>query len=346
MFVGTHLTNETEDALVPNGSITLKSMTLSLEDEIVYNLYFEIADMTVSEKDMGLIVWDSEPVLPTINGGGTVIEGATYLPASNRYGISSMGVSAKDMADLKYMVVYARQNDGSYVYSRVLQYSARTYCLNRVTKSNNEKMRALCVALMNYGAEAQKYFAATTDYTYTQLMNEGFEAYQNLVTAYNGNILNQPNAVDAAKAGIFGTTANGFSSRSVSMSADGTFALNYYFTPSVEVEKVTFYYWTADQYASVKELTKENASGSKEMILSEVANKYWANIGDIAAKDMDQTIYACGVYEVDGVTYSTGVISYSLAKYCMNKASTVCDIQAFAAATAVYGHYAKSYFYN
>jgi hypothetical protein len=177
-------------------------------------------------------------------------------------------------------------------------------------------------------------------------MNEGFEAYQNLVTAYNGNILNQPNAVDAAKAGIFGTTANGFSSRSVSMSADGTFALNYYFTPSVEVEKVTFYYWTADQYASVKELTKANASGSKEMILSEAANKYWANIVDIAAKDMDQTIYACGVYEVDGVTYSTGVISYSLAKYCMNKASTVCDIQAFAAATAVYGHYAKSYFYN
>jgi hypothetical protein len=35
--------NETEADTVPNGSITLKTMTLSLEDEIVYNLYFEVS---------------------------------------------------------------------------------------------------------------------------------------------------------------------------------------------------------------------------------------------------------------------------------------------------------------
>jgi hypothetical protein len=338
------LTNETEDDDVPNGTITLNSMTLSLEDEINYNLYFEVSGMTVSEENMGLIIWDKEPENPTISGGGTMIQGATYVPAYGRYGISSIGIPAKNMGDIKYMVVYAKQNDGTYVYSRVLQYSAKTYCLNRVEKSENQAMRALCVALMNYGAEAQKYFAATTSYTYDELMNAGFEKYQNLVADYHSDLLNKPEAVGAAKAGVFGTTSNGFRSRSVSMSADGTFALNYYFTTSLNADSVTFYYWTADRYAQVSQLTAANASGSKQMSLTANANTYWACFDGIAAKEMDRTIYACGVYEVDGVTYSTGVIPYSLAKYCMNKAATECEIQDLATAMAIYGYHAKTYF--
>ena len=340
------LTNETEDAPVPNGSITLKSASLLLEDEIVYNLYFEIADMTVSEENMGLIVWDSEPITPTIYGSGTVMEGVSYVPALGRYVVSSMGIPAKNMGDLKYMVVYARQSDGSYVYSRVLPYSAKSYCLNRVENSSDENLRALCVALMNYGAEAQKYFAATSDYTYSELMNVGFEDYQHLVTDYDAGLLEQPGAVDAAKAGAFGTKANGFGKRYASMSADGTFALNYYFTTSAKVEKVVFYYWTSEQYAAVSKLTAANASGSKEMTLTDAENTYWASVEDIAAKMIDQTIYACGVYEIDGVTYSTGVISYSLAKYCITMASSESDVRDFAAATVVYSYHAKTYFSN
>ena len=199
---------------------------------------------------------------------------------------------------------------------------------------------------MNYGAEAQKYFAATSDYTYSELMNTGFEEYQYLVAAYNADLLDKPGAVDAAKAGQFGTKASGFSSRSVSMSAGGSFALNYYFTTSMAAQKVTIYYWTAQQYDSVDVLTVDNASGCKEMVLTDVTNKYWADYAGIAAKEMDQTVYACGVYEADGVTYSTGVIAYSLAKYCVNKASGENEIQALAAAMAVYGYQAKTYFTN
>ena len=344
MLVVTRLGDETEDAPIVNGTITLKSMSLSLKDEIVYNLYFETQNINVGAENMGLIVWDQMPAQPIINGGGTVIEGATYLPDSGRYGISSMGIPAKNMGDVKYMVVYARLADGTYVYSRVLQYSAKTYCLNRVHNSTDEKMRALCVSLMNYGAEAQKYFAATTDYTYTELMNVGFEDYQYLVQPYSSGLLNQPVAVDTSKVGIFGAKANGFTGRSASMSADGTFALNYYFTTSQAVDKVTFYYWTAEQYAAVSELTMDNASGSKTMVATQNANQFWANVDGIAAKEMDQTVYACGVYEVDGELYSTGVIAYSMAKYCIGKAETVCDIQNFAKAMTVYGYHAKSYF--
>jgi hypothetical protein len=338
------LDNETEDDTVHEAVITLNSMTLLLEDEIHYKLYFKVANMTVSEADMGMIIWDQEPVIPTIYGGGTVIEGAAFNTVTGCYGVSSMGIPAKDMGDVKYMVVYAKQPGGDYVYSRVLQYSARTYCLNRVHNSTNENMRALCVALMNYGAEAQKYFAATTDYTYTELMNTGFEQYQDLVKPYSENLVNKAGAVGAAKAGVFGTTAKGFDRRSVSVSANGNFALNYYFVPSVAAEKVTLYYWTASQFAAVPVLTAENASGSMTMTRLNEQNEYWTCIDGIAAKEIDQTIYVCGVYEVDGVTYSTGVIPYSIATYCVNKASGESEIKAFARAMVVYGYHAKTYF--
>jgi hypothetical protein len=107
-----------------------------------------------------------------------------------------------------------------------------------------------------------------------------------------------------------------------------------------------FYYWTAEQYNTVRNLTVDNASGSMEMTLTGTANRYWANVEGIAAKEMDQTIYACGIYEIDGVTYSTGVIPYSLAQYAANKAASEGNMQAFAAAMAVYGHHAKAYFYG
>lgn len=338
------LDNETEDDTVHEGVIILNSMTLLLEDEIHYKLYFNIANMSVSEADMGLIIWDEEPVMPTIYGGGTVIEGAAYNSVTGSYGVSSGGIPAKNMGDTKYMVAYAKQPGGGYIYSRVLQYSARTYCMNRVQNSTNQNMRALCVALMNYGAEAQKYFAATTDYTYTELMNVGFEQYQDLVKPYSSNLVEKVGTVGASKAGIFGTTVNGFDKRAVSVSANGIFALNYYFTPSFAAEKVMLYYWDATQFASVATLTAENASGSKEMTLLNGQNEYWACIDGIAAKEIDQTIYACAVYEVDGVTYSTGVIPYSIATYCVNKASGESEIKAFAEAMVVYCYHAKTYF--
>jgi hypothetical protein len=226
----------------------------------------------------------------------------------------------------------------------VLQYSAKTYCLNRLEKSSNDKMRALCVALMNYGAEAQKYFAATTDYTYTELMNAGLEEYQYLVTEYREDLLDTVGTITAEKAGSFGTTANGFTKRSVSMSAGGSFSLNYYFTTPSQVDGVTFYYWTARQYVQVSQLTAENASGCVEMIPTATANTYWASYEGIAAKEMDKTIYACGVYQVDGVTYTTGVVPYSLATYCVKKVASGSEIRDLAAAMAVYGYHAKTYF--
>jgi hypothetical protein len=210
-----------------------------------------------------------------------------------------------------------------------------------MTKGTPE-LKATCVALMNYGAAAQEYFAATTDYTYDTLMNADFAQYQNLVVEYSEDLLAPRGSVDAAKAGTLGTKVNGFTKRSVSMSADGDFSLNYYLTTDKAVDKVTFYYWTADQYNSVDTLTLRNASGSKEMVLTDGTNRYWANVSGIAAKDIDKTVYACGVYEIDGVTYSSGVFSYSIGYYCTSKAAGTDEVvKPFAKAIAVYSYHAR-----
>ena len=65
----------------------------------------------------------------------------------------------------------------------------------------------------------------------------------------------------------------------------------------------------------------------------------------IAAKMLDQTYYVAGVYtDANGNTYSTGVVAYSLSKYCMNNAYG--NMGALAQATAMYGYYADQYFAN
>ena len=323
-----------------SGSISLIGASLSMDEEVYYNLYFSTADLDVAAEDMGLILWDQEPADPTLSGGGTVLEGAVYVPENDRYMVRTAGIPAKNLGDTKYMVVYARRADGSCVYSQVLPYSAKTYCLSRVENSTNQNMKALCVAMMNYGAAAQQYFGYKTD----DLMNADFAGYQHLITAYRPDMMAQRAVVDEAKAGTFGTVANGFASRAATMSADGIFSINYYFTPAAATDTVTFYYWTAQDYAAADVLTAENATGTAPMAL-QPNGSYWAAVTGIAAKELDHDVFVCGVYELDGQTCSTGVMVYSLGFYCVNKAANGTEaFKPLAEATVVYSHYAKQYF--
>jgi hypothetical protein len=72
---------------------------------------------------------------------------------------------------------------------------------------------------------------------------------------------------------------------------------------------------------------------------------YQAAVESIAAKDLDQTIYVAAVYSDGTATYCSGVLAYSIGSYCVSQAAkTGDDISGLAAATAVYGYYAKIYF--
>lgn len=262
--------------------------------------------------------------------------------------VQTPGIAAKDMGDDLFVRVYVRTKDGQYWVGEIVTYSPKTYAYSRIEKSDSEEMKALCVALLNYGAEAQKYFAETSDYTYTELMNADLTAAQQaLVETYRTSLLKLPTAADSGKVGAFDKSAtDGFGSKAATVSFDGALALNYYFPIADDIEvdgDVTFYYWSEEAYNNAETLTAGNATSTTSMVLAP-DGRYWAQVGGFAAKEMDETVYVAAVYtDTEGNQYCTGVIAYSISKYCAQMRNDATE-GALVKAAAVYGYHADQYF--
>ncbi len=322
--------------------IKIGSLSLSLESEVIVNLYYTLNGISAENAEMGLLTWDSEPETVSYEKAQTVVKG--FKSDGTRYMVCTNGIPAKNMGDDIYMCVYIN-NDGNYTYSDLITYSPKQYAMSRLAKSSDETLKRLCVALLNYGAEAQKYFTYKTN----DLMNAALTAEQlALVPAYNDGLLSNVGAVNASKVGTFVKTA-GYGTASVTLSMDGDIALNYYVKPANAVDgEVTFYYWNAKAYEDNATLTAENATGTVKM--QRVINvgddtvSYWANIDGIAAKNMEDVYYVAATFTSGGASCCTGVIPYSVAKYCENKAAGNGSMKTLAQTLAVYGYCAREYF--
>ena len=319
--------------------IDLVGASLSFKDEIHYNIYFNLNNPdSVEIKEMGLITWTSE-----IDG---TVDNAEYTATnavltSDGYKLRSQAIAAKNMGEKLYFKVYLKLADGSYIYSGLKHYSARTYATNLLNKdTTSDSMKSLCVALMNYGAAAQVAFGYKTD----DLMNAGLTAEQQaLANAYSSDMLADVIKADAAKTVALATNG-GFAEKLPSVNFGGAFGINYNFTTSYTVDgDLKLYVWTEEQYNSVAEMTLENASQVITMKASSSnANAYTGRLTGISAKNMEDTVYVCGVYESNGVTYRTGVLAYSVAAYMESFAANgTGNDQALAQAAAVYGYYAR-----
>ena len=315
--------------------ITMSYPSLSFEDEIFYNVYYTVDDAS-NIVEMGLITFGSKLTDGTMADAVDVIPG--YINSGNTYMVHTNGIPAKNLGDALYFKIYAKLSDGSYVYSDVAGYHAVAYAntvLNNA--SSSAKAKALVVAMLNYGAAAQEHFGYKTD----ALMNASLTAEQQaLVKAYDSSMVQDVVKADASKTGIFKMNG-GYSNAYPTVSFEGAFSINYYFTPNKSVDDgLTFYYWDAETYNSVSKLTAQNATGRITMV-SDGKGNWGAAVEGIAAKDMDSTIYVAGIYTSNGTSYPTNVIAYSLGNYCKTVAA---NGEAFGAATAVYGYYAKAYF--
>ncbi len=322
--------NETT-APVEKPTLNLDHPSLSFEDEIRYNVYYSVSDMT-NVVEMGLITFDSKLVNGTIADATSVITG--YNANGSLYVSTTNGIPAKNMGDTIYFKAYAKLTDGSYAYSSVAGYNAVTYA-KTVLNGNNEAAKALVMAMLNYGAAAQEYFGYNTE----NLMNNGF----NSESVYDESLIDDVVNADSSKLGAFTATAGAFSKAYPKVSFEGAFAINYYFTPAKSVDNgMTLYYWDAATYASVSELTAENATGVIDMAN---AGQYWGSVSGISARQIDETVYVAGVYTSEGETCCTGVIAYSLGRYFETvAANSASGAQALAQAAAIYGSCAKDYF--
>ena len=316
-------------AVVQKPEISLSHPSLSFEDEIRYNVYYNVSDLT-NVVEMGLITFDSKLTDGTVADAKEIIPG--YTGNGSLFMSATNGIAPKNMGDTLYFKVYAKLSDGSYVYSNMAGYNAVAYA-NTVLKGNDETAKALVIAMLNYGAAAQQYFGYKTD----ELMNAGLTAGQ-----YDAATISNVVKADASKLGAF-TANGGFNKAYPTVSFEGAFAMNYYLTPAKSVDNgMILYYWDADAYASADALTVDNATGAVEMTAGDA---YWGVIGGIAAKDMDETIYVAAVYTSQGETQCSGVIAYSLGRYLATVAADdTSDAQALAQAAAIYGTCAKNFF--
>jgi hypothetical protein len=204
-------------------------------------------------------------------------------------------------------------------------------------RADNTQLKQLLVAMLNYGAEAQKFFQYNTDDLMNRYLSTG---NQSLLDDIDLTTLNTAGKVDASKVGVFASTG-GFGKKSPAISFNGAFEINYFFTPLDTVYgDMKLYVWNEDTYNSVTELTAENADKVVSMVRQEDGS-YTAASDEIAAKYLDQTVYVAAVYDCNGVIHSSGVLPYSIAAYCQKPPAGVQDL---ASAAAIYGLTAKEYF--
>ena len=327
---------------VPVELPTLKAsgFTLSFEDEILVNLYYTVSD-TTDIVQQGMLVFYNDPGEADITKATDIYEGSKYVEASNSYINTTRGIAAKEMGDDRYYCAYAKRADGTFLYSPLYQYSPKKYAMSRIQNSTDANMRALCVAMLNYGAAAQRYFGYRTE----DLMNAGLTDEQKaLVVPYDESYFTGAVAADPGKLGSFAAT-DSFSAKSASVSFEGAFAINYYFLPNSAMEgDLQLYIWDPNAYAAADVLTVDNASAVIPMA-PQSDGAYWGQVTGIAAKALDDTYYVVGVYtDSSGNLCSTGVIAYSLSKYCLNNAKPGKEMQELAGCTAMYGYYADIYF--
>lgn len=319
-------------------TISLKYPTLSFKDEVLINAFFTLSNWTNVE-ECGMITYSSKVSTWNVGNAEHIIPGSVYDAAVGYYYVTSHGIEAKRLGDIVYLSVYCKMKDGSYVYSKLANYTPKTYAYNQLKSSTNQEVRALMVAMLNYGAAAQSYFGYNTG----ALVNKDLTAAQKaLVLNYRSSMVDPVGTVNSAKVGIF-KSSGGFSKRTPAITFGSAFSINYFFTPSNAAgSSMKLYYWTQSDYDAAATLSPSNATGFIKLTLTD--GRYQGAISGISAKDLDETIYVAAGYNSNGTSYCSGLLPYSIGAYCVSQAAKGGDVQQLAEATAVYGYYAKQYF--
>ena len=324
---------------VTKPTLTLKSPTLEFKDMISITAFYT-AENVQDVVEMGMITYDEKVTTVSVTTADFVIPGATYVESTGRYYSSSQGIAAKYLADTVYLAIYAKLSDGSYAYSKLAPYSAITYANSQLKNSTDVKLKQLVVAMLNYGAKAQLHFNHNTGSLATAALTADQLA---LPAAYNSGMVSSVPSAPANKQGIFANN-QGFAKRTPSISFEGAFCINYFFTPKYAPDSgITMYYWTAEDYNAASVLTTSNATG-KIKLEGSGTGQYQGDIEGIAAKALSEAVYVACAYKSGGTVWTSGVLGYSIGAYCSGQSTKAGTIADLAKATAVYGYHAKQYF--
>lgn len=146
-------------------SVLVKKAALAAQPELKESITMHYT-VTLGEDVVGT------PVMKYLYNGKEIIVDGT-LVGDNTYTFALEGILPQDMG--KTIDAYVTI-DGTEI-TRYEGYSVRQYCLNQLAKTDDANLKALLVALLNYGAQAQEYFGSTDT-----AVNDGLD--QSLLTDY------------------------------------------------------------------------------------------------------------------------------------------------------------------
>lgn len=323
---------------VTQPTLKLRYPTVSFEDVIMMNVYFAASELE-DVVDMGLITYSSEVSQWNVDNAEEVIPGYGYNESEQLYYATTNGISAKCLGDTIWFAVYAELSDGTYSYTKLVSYSPETYAY-ALLQTGAANIKPIVVAMLKYGAAAQAYFSYNTE----SLVDRNLTADQlALAEGYRADMMDAVATPSAEKEGAFAKTG-GYARRYPTVSFEGAFSINYYYTPSYEpAGAVTMYYWSQEDFDAAQVLTAENATAAVQME-GEGTGEYAAAVEGVPAKHLDKGIYVAFVYSDGTTTWSSGVLAYSIGTYCTVSAAGGTSLAPLAEATAVYSYCAKQLF--
>ncbi|MBQ4116151.1 MAG: PEGA domain-containing protein, partial [Clostridia bacterium] len=367
----------TEDVVLKAKAVfpTTGGMTASLNliDEIKINFDYELvgmADLNINDFDpakFGLLVWQTAKFDGTLdpttaihsaintNNGDEILTGSkvvyeldenTKYP-HGRWRTTTPGIPAAMWGDTITIRPFYLNEDGTYSYGRVINYSVRQYCMNKI--NNNKPEKALCVSILNYGAAAQTYFNYNTETMMNaelsvELQTFNWDDYKAMVDL--------DYSVSSTKEGeLARVSTTVVPLRKGSITLNGILDYNFYANVNFEPVSVKAYFWDHEAYNNNDVLTPENVSRVVDAEWTEEhGGCYIGKYTEVPAAHMFNNVYGCLAFEAEdgSITYS-GVVAYSPARYAKLNADKTGNAQILneanlSKAIVVYGATAKEYF--
>ena len=291
-------------------AIIIKSATLLYKDMIQIRYKFDLNIEGATQ--YGMLVFSSAEDAGTYDPKLAVQNKELVADSDGFYYGYTDGIAAKNMGDSQFVVGYVVLSDGSIVYTDTVEYSPRIYAQRMVSKSSSKpETKALCNALMQYGAAAQVFMNYNTD----KLMNEGFDSVEYDNAVLGENVF----SVDT-------TVTNGFKTKSANLLFKGAVTYRVAYAVNADIaDKVLYAEYT---------IAGLNKVGSVELTLDS-DGLYYAYIAGISAKDMDEAIVIKPYYiDENGVKVYGAELVYSGYEYSRRTISNSSNDNSIALAKA------------
>ena len=159
-------------------SVSIDKFNLVFEDNVYlkYAVKFDgVEDEAITEDNIGMLYFGT-PQENYVADNATYTSGVvgyTTIDSVKYYTFEYRHITAKQMTDYVYSVAYI-DVDGERYYSAPVKYSVLDYCYAKLGKtgvaSDNEDFKTMLESMLEYGANAQKYF----NYNTQRLANDDY----------------------------------------------------------------------------------------------------------------------------------------------------------------------------